>query len=244
VKAPKVLLLAAGKSTRIAEVSGGVPKPLLKVGDGAIIEHNLDWLAAQGVTSVFINLHYRPEDIQSALGDGRRYGVSITWSHEPTILGTAGAWKHLAAQLGTPSLVIYGDNLFRFDIGALLATHAAGSALATLALFDQTTHVHTGIAGGRVEIAKGRVTGFVEGRPESTSSTLVNAGAYALDAALARDIGDGFQDFGRDVFPGLVGGGRVSAHIIEPEGYCLGLDTPESYATAQRLVQSQGVSLR
>ena len=240
----KVLLLAAGKSTRIAGVSGGLPKPLLPVGDRSIIEHNLDWLAGQGVRSVFINLHHRPDDIRTALGNGERYGVTITYSHEPTILGTAGAWKLLADRMDNPSLVVYADNLLHFDLAALLTSHAESGALATIALFDQDRHAHTGIAGGKVEIADdGRVTGFVEGQARPTTSTLVNAGAYALDASLAASIGDGFQDFGRDVFPNLVESGRVYAHVLEPEGFCLGLDTPESYATAQTLVQSRRVSL-
>ena len=231
------LVLAAGKSTRIRPVAGDLPKPLIEIGGRAVIEHSLEWLAGAGVTRVWINLHYRPEAIRDRLGDGSRYGgLTIRYAHEPEILGTAGGWRNVAPAMRGTSLVVYGDNLMRFDLAAFLAAHRAGGAPATIAVFDRAVHRHSGIAGGRVVVDRdGVVTAFVEGG-DAGENNLVNAGAYLLEPEIREAIPPGFRDFARDVFPRLVDERALRAHLLEPDGYCLGLDTPESFDVVQRLL--------
>ena len=75
-----------------------------------------------------------------------------------------------------------------------------------------------------------RVIAFTEGADAAAGSSLVNAGVYALEPAVLAYVPSGrAPDFGRDVFPALLAAGeQVTAHVMEPEGYCFGLDTPES----------------
>lgn len=238
-----VLVLAAGKSSRIAAVSGGMPKPLIPVGGTPVLERNLRWLATEGVRDLWINLHYRPEAIQAAIGDGSRFGLRVRYSHEPRILGTAGAWKHLAPEWSGTSLVVYGDNLMHFGLGAFIARHRGAGAPATIALFDPAVHRNTGIAGGHVQLQDGSVRRFIEGpRPLEGGPYYVNAGAYLVEPSLAALVGDGFQDFARDIFPSLASAGRLAGHVLEPAGYCLGIDTPASLARAHDLVPDLPVS--
>jgi NDP-sugar pyrophosphorylase family protein len=56
----QAVVLAAGKSTRIASIADGLPKPLLEIGGEAVLMRNLRWLAESGIEQVWINLHYRP----------------------------------------------------------------------------------------------------------------------------------------------------------------------------------------
>jgi len=240
---PKALVLAAGKSTRIEPLSGGRPKPLLPIGGDAILAHNLRWLASEGVADIFINLHHRPGEIRDFVGDGSRFGVSVSYSHEPEIRGTAGAAKQIGDAFGGRFLVIYGDNLLKTDLAALIAVHEAAGAVATVAVFDRDIHPHTGIAGGRVAVdGPGRITEFAEGAGDAVS-TLVNAGVYVLEPQVLDTIPpQTFFDFGKDVFPALLAAGHpVFAHSIT--GFCLGLDTPETFATAENLIQSGKVVL-
>ena len=242
-----VLVLAAGNSTRIARISQGLPKPLLEIEGKSIIVRNLEWLASHGVRSAWINLHYRGDLIKHALGDGSRLGMSLRYSVEPTILGTAGAWKRLEAEWDDTSLVVYGDNLMRFDLERFRNAHGHSSGvLASVALFDPARHVNTGIAGGLVQFDdEHRITHFVEGAPLSQiSHCYVNAGAYLLEPELAEFVAPGFQDFGKDVFGPLAGTGRLRGHVIDDDGFCLGLDTPETFAVAQDLIASAKVALR
>lgn len=240
-----VLVLAAGKSTRIASIAAGAPKPLLEFGGRSLIEWNLEWLVAAGVTEVWINLHYRPETIRAVLGDGSRYGVRIEYSYEPELLGTAGAWRRVAAGWGSTSLVLYGDNVQRFGLAGFLAAHRRSGAVATVALFDPARHRNTGIAGGHVVLGgDGRIIEFREGAPRRDGSgEYVNAGAYLLEPAVLAAIPEGFQDFGRDVFPRLLAGGGLHGYVIEDTGFCLGLDTPESFAEGRRLLEAGEVKL-
>ena len=238
-----VLVLAAGKSTRIRSVALDLPKPLLPIADRPIIGRNLEWLATYGIQDVWVNLHYQPDVIREALGDGSRFGVRIHYSIEPEILGTAGAWKHLGDHWTGTSLVVYGDNLLRVDLERLGYEHRRGGMSATIALFDPSVSPNSGIAGGRVQIDGGaRVTEFVEGASGATGG-LVNAGVYLLEPAILQRVLPGFQDFSRDVFPELVAVRQLGAYVMSSAEYCLGLDTPESFAKAQTLINLREVVL-
>ncbi|MCP2727778.1 nucleotidyltransferase family protein [Symplocastrum sp. BBK-W-15] len=241
-----VLVLAAGKSTRIQPVSGGLPKPLLPVEGKSILERNLSWLVSSAIESVWINLHYRAEEIQQVIGTGENLGLKVSYSLEPEILGTAGAYKNLEQHWQGTTLVIYGDSLVCFDLAKFLAAHQSSEAVATIALFDQNTHHHTAIAGGRVILDEnGRITSFTEmaGTEETSPSTLVNAAVYLLEAEVLKMIPkQTFYDFARHLFPQMLAAGYyLQGYLID--GYCLGLDTPESYAKAMSLIETGKVKL-
>lgn len=239
------LVLAAGNSTRIAGVARGVPKPLLPLAGKAILVRNLEWLAGQGVKSVWINLHYRPELIREVVGTGEAWGLAVRYSYEPSILGTAGAWRNLEREWSATSLVVYGDNLLRLDLHRFVGHHLRTGGLATVAVFDPSRHANTGIAGGYVELDTAtRVRRFIEGaRPPGAAAAYVNAGAYLLEPELRHHMGGGFQDFAKDVFPPLAEEGRLFAYLLADEDYCLGVDTPESLAVARELVRSARIVL-
>lgn len=242
----RALVLAAGLGSRIRSVAGDLPKPLIPFGGHTILSHNLRWLAAGGVREVWINLHYAADAIRDAIGDGEEYGLRITYVYEPELLGTAGALGNIREVFEGPMLVVYGDNVVRCDLDALAARHYVRKAEATIALFDRDRHAHTGIAGGRVRIAADlAVERFLEGVGENAVDPLVNAGVYLVEPSVLDLIPVGrFTDFGRDVFPAMLAADRrLDAYVIEEAGYCLGLDTPESYAAGVALLGEGRVTL-
>src|SRR5690606_14556344 len=105
----KALILAAGKGTRLGPLTLACPKPMIEVGGRPLLAHNIAWLRAQGITQIAINLHHMPEAITSYLGDGSRFGVDIVYSHEPELMGTAGAARKLEWFLDQRFVVFYGD---------------------------------------------------------------------------------------------------------------------------------------
>ncbi|MCK0713762.1 N-acetylmuramate alpha-1-phosphate uridylyltransferase MurU [Chromohalobacter sarecensis] len=106
----KAMILAAGLGTRMRPLTDHCPKPLLPIAGKPLIVHHLERLAAAGITDIVINVSYRAEQIVEALGDGQRFGVSLTFSHETTPLETAGGIRHALPLLGkAPFLVINGD---------------------------------------------------------------------------------------------------------------------------------------
>jgi mannose-1-phosphate guanylyltransferase len=233
----KALVLAAGKGSRLAGAAGGVPKPLVDIGGTTPLEQNVRWIQALPLTAIWVNLHAGGTRIRARLGTSSN-GIPIHYSYEPELLGTAGAWKKLEREWSGTSLVVYGDNLMRFDLGSLLATHRAVGTAATVALFDPAVHRNTGIGGGRATLRGGRITRFVEGG----SHGLVNAGCYFIEAAVAERLPVGFLDFGRDVLPLLAAAGELGAHVVEVGGYCLGVDTPERLAVAREIVTTLEIS--
>ncbi len=255
------VVLAAGKSTRIARVGGGLPKPLLPVQGEPILVRNIRWLAGAGVRHIWVNLHYRGDLIRAALGDGSTWGVEVRYSEEPTILGTAGGVRKVLSSLGDTFLVVYGDNLLELDLAAFSAAHRARGADVSIALFDDTAP-NTGIAGGRVMLdANDRVTAFREGAepltppspfltppspfptPPSPFPSFINAGVYAVERPVFEEFPEGeFLDWGRDVFPLLIERGcRIFGYRIE--GYCLAMDTPACYERGMALISSGQVRL-
>lgn len=157
------LVLAAGRSTRIAAVAEGRPKPLLDVAGRSLLEWNLRWLGSHGVGRVWINLYHEGDAIRAAIGSGVRLGLDVRYSDErPALLGTAGAWRRVRGEWRSTWLIVYGDNLMRFDLERLLCAHRETRARLTIALFDPARHVHTASGGGVARVEDGRVTAFHE----------------------------------------------------------------------------------
>jgi len=237
----KCLVLAAGMSTRLAQFTGGAPKPLTPVAGIPVLHRNLLWLARQGVREMFINLHYRAAEIKASVADGAALGVRVAWSVEDPLLGTAGGAKKLERELtadGGPFLLVYGDNVFDFDLQRMISAHTGRhekdpALLGTIAVFDTEKNLHTGIAGGRVASdAGGRITSFVEGRPDAPGH--VNAACYVLESAVLQYVPPPPRatDWARETFPQMLAAGlHLGAHLID--GYCLGIDTPASYQRAE-----------
>ncbi|MGO9449571.1 MAG: NDP-sugar synthase [Candidatus Binataceae bacterium] len=239
----RAVVLAAGKSSRIAAVTHGLPKPLLEVDGVPIISRNLRWLARQGIRQAWINLHYRPQEIRKVVGDGNGLGLHVEYALEEQILGTAGGVRNICRHWDETVLVLYGDNLVSADLHAMEEIHRSSGAAATLALFDRKYNPHTGMAGGVVDTdAHGWIKGFFEGEGANRGS-LVNVGLYLLEPSVVQHIPPGrFCDFGRDLFPQLLlEGVQVYGHVIS--GYCLGLDTPESYQRAVEMISKGTVRL-
>jgi NDP-sugar pyrophosphorylase family protein len=240
----QAVVLAAGKSTRIASVAGGRPKPLLEIDGEAVLVRNLRWLAECGIEQTWINLHYRPEAIQERVGDGGKLGLRVHYSYEPEILGTAGGVRQIASGWNETFLVLYGDSLIRADLSGMRRVHGDSGAPITIGLFDRSRHPHTGIAGGTVTLnSGGNVVGFNEGGDAGLSS-LVSAGLYLVEPEiLLRIPAASFYDFGRQLFPQLLAAGvPIRGHLID--GYCLGIDTPQAYRRALELIHEGTVEIR
>jgi NDP-sugar pyrophosphorylase family protein len=206
------------------------PKPLAPIANRALLVRTLTWLAGQGVTDVAINLHHCADKIRSAIGSGRECGLSVSYSVEDELLGTAGAVAKCASFFaGESFFVIYGDNLIEADLGPLMDFHKERDAAATIGLFVPDDPA----ASGMVEMAgDGRVTRFVEKpRAGETDAVMANAGVYVIDQSLLSALPGGFSDFGKDIFPAwLEDGRRVFGRDLG--GYLRDTGTPDRYRTA------------
>jgi len=89
-----VAILAGGLATRLRPVTQTIPKALIEIVGKPFIEHQLEYIKHQGVSSVVLCIGYLGEMIQEVVGDGSRWGLQVTYSPDgPLLLGTGGALK-------------------------------------------------------------------------------------------------------------------------------------------------------
>lgn len=119
----KAMILAAGRGERFRPITDQTPKPLVSVGGEPLIERHVLRLAAAGVREIVINLGWLGEQIQSRLGDGARFGVQITYSHEgwPALETGGGVFRALHLLGNEPFLVVSGDIWSEYPIADLVA---------------------------------------------------------------------------------------------------------------------------
>ena len=151
------MILAAGRGERMRPLTDTLPKPLLRAGGKALIEYHLENLARAGFINVVINHAHLGQMIEAALGDGKRYGVSLHYSHEPVALETAGGIAKAlpiledkpgnthGMQKERPFLVINADIYCELDFTALLPVmrqmqSSPDTDLAHLVLVDNPAH--------------------------------------------------------------------------------------------------------
>jgi NDP-sugar pyrophosphorylase family protein len=198
------MVMAAGLGTRLRPLTDFLPKPMMPVANRPVLHHLLNLLRRHDVTEVGINVHAYPEIIQAYFGDGSRLGMSIEWSHEEKLLGTAGGTKRLEEFWGGETILITsGDGLHDVDVTALLGHHRRTGALATLTVKPVTDPSSYGVV---ILDRDTRVRGFQE-KPtrDEARSDLANCGIYVIEAELLDRIpADTFHDFGNDVWPSLV----------------------------------------
>jgi mannose-1-phosphate guanylyltransferase len=226
----KALMLAAGQGTRLRPLTLECPKPMLSIGGRPILEHIIAHLRKYDITEVAINLNYRPEAIVDYFGDGHEFGVSITYSYEEQLLGSAGAARALDWFFTDMFVVWYGDVLSDLNLTELMRRHLAQGAAATLALYEVDEPERCGI----VQIDRhGWITRFIEKPPPDVPlGNLANAGIYIVEPALLRWIpADRTVDFGSELFPRLLAYGAPLLGV-KPDAYVLDVGSVERYQQA------------
>lgn len=227
----KAMILAAGKGTRLRPLTEAIPKPLAPVANVPLIARTIGLLRAHGLCEIAVNLHHLPEALRAALGDGAAHGVSLRYSEEPELLGTAGGVGALREYFDRTFVVLYGDNYYDFDLSALIARHRESGARATIATFVTPNPTACGL----IETdGEGRVTRFVEKPPAHEVFTdRANAGVYVLEPEVLEYVPTaGESDFGTDIFPRILSSMPGSLVAAPLNGYLRDTGTPENYRQA------------
>lgn len=110
----KAVILAAGKGTRMKELTQEVPKPMLTVNGKPILEHILLGLVSAGITEFFMVTGWRAETIEEYFGDGSKWNVRIQYGRQVVQDGTGKAPELAKSFVGSQTfLLTYGDILVR-----------------------------------------------------------------------------------------------------------------------------------
>ena len=155
---------SVGEGTRLRPLTEGVPKPALTLVDRPMLAYTIEWLAGHGVAEVVLACGFLPDILREALaGEEERAGVVLRYAAEPEPLGTAGAIRFAAAELGDRLgdrfLALNGDVLSDLDLTLLQRAHERAGAAATIGLHqveDSATYglISTDAAGAVTEFAE------------------------------------------------------------------------------------------
>ena len=122
-----VVILAGGLATRLRPLTEKIPKSLVEVAGRPFLEHQITLLRKNGITEIYLCVGYLGEMIEDLFGDGKHFGVQISYSYDgPKLLGTGGAIKKLLPRLPEDFFVLYGDSYLPIDYQAV-ATHFRAS---------------------------------------------------------------------------------------------------------------------
>ena len=129
----KAVILAAGKGTRMQELTNELPKPMLPVQGRPILEHILEGLRSVGIREFCIVIGWKREAIEAYFGDGSRWGVSIRFVEQQVQDGTGKAPELAKDFVGTePFLLTYGDILVKPETYAQMLRRFGGGDFAGL----------------------------------------------------------------------------------------------------------------
>jgi NDP-sugar pyrophosphorylase family protein len=228
----QAVILAGGLGTRLRPLTLERPKPVVPLLNRPFLCYQLGLLGAHGVRDAILSVSHRPDVIRATMARENLGGVQLREVVEAEPLGTAGGVRNAADLVDGRVVVLNGDVLTDLDLSAMLATHEARGAAATIYL----TPVENPTAYGLVELeADGRVRRFLEkpGWEEVTTNT-VNAGVYVLERELLELIPKGEpHSIEREFFPLLLERGLAFYGFVSP-GYWLDIGTPAKYLQAQQ----------
>jgi NDP-sugar pyrophosphorylase family protein len=224
------MVLAAGLGTRMRPLTLALAKPVLPVLGRPLLHWTLELLATHGVTEVMINLHHRPRTVRAAVGDGRAFGLRVSYSFEPEVLGTGGGPRKVRRWIGDePLLLVNGDVVFDFDLGLLRRRHEESGAPATLGLIpNPDPRRYRPVITG----PDGRVRSLA-GLPRPARGTVsLFTGVHVLDPALLARLPPGRSDTVRDLYAPLVAESRPPLGVrLKGPWYDLG--SPSLYLASQ-----------
>jgi NDP-sugar pyrophosphorylase family protein len=226
----QVMLLAAGRGTRLGALGRQTPKVLVEIGGRPLLAHQFDYLARQGANLVVINAHHLADQVVDFVATARPpFVVEVVVEQE--LLGTAGGLRNALPHLrpAEPIVVMNGDTLLDAELGPVLKTHVRTRAAATIC----AQRIKDTTGKGVIEAgADGCITGFEEKLAVSRPG-LANAGLYVVDRELATVIPrDVFFDFALDLFPLAL---DLEAHlqVHELEGRFADIGTPTALRAAR-----------
>ena len=136
----KVVIMAGGMGTRISSLAKDVPKPMIKIGEKPILEHQIECLKEQGFTDIILTVGHLGNHIINYFGDGsvispvtgKSFGVNISYYFENKPLGNAGALFKIKDKLEDDFLLINGDLMFNVDFNRFVKFHKSHNGLVTL----------------------------------------------------------------------------------------------------------------
>lgn len=224
----RAVILAGGKGSRLGPYTTVLPKPLLPVGDSAILDVVAHQLHDLGFTDLTLAVGYLAHLVRAVMGDGSKWGVNIDYQEESEPLGTVGPLADIEG-LDDSFLVMNGDVLTTLDYAEFMDLHREAGNILTIASHRRVVRTDYGVLHLDGDAGATRVvTGFQE-KPEIPY--VVSMGVYVLEPRALEYIEPGkYLDLPDLVLRLIEAGEQVGSYLFE--GYWLDIGRHEDYERA------------
>lgn len=222
------VLMAGGKGERLRPLTEKTPKPLLPVGDKAIIDHNIDRLISYGIQHINVTVNYLKEQIEEHFKEPRN-GVKVQTVREPKYLGTIGSVKFVDSFYNDTVLVMNSDLFTNIDYEDFFLHFQEHNAEMSVAAVPYNVSIPYGL----LDLDGRNIHGLIE-KPKY--NYYANAGIYLIKRRALGEIPEGEFFNATDLIEKLVAkGNRVIRYPLN--GTWIDIGNPQEYQKAQDFVK-------
>lgn len=236
----KVVIMAGGKGTRISSVASDIPKPMIKIENKPVLEHEIECLREQDFTELIITVSHLGHIIMDYFGDGSKvspvtgqsFGVHIEYFVEDVPLGNAGALYGLKDKFTEDFLLLNADVVFDVDFKRFVEYHNEKGSLVTLFTHPNSHPYDSGVIIANQNSSVERWLAKEDERPQWYRNR-VNAGLHVISPkVLDTEIDTPKIDLDRQLLKPLAGTGKMFCYD-SPE-YVKDMGTPDRYESVCR----------
>lgn len=231
----KVVIMAGGKGTRISSVASDIPKPMIKIENKPVLEHEIECLRNQGYSDIILTVSHLGNIIMNYFGDGsgispstgQPFGVNIEYFIEKEALGNAGALFKMKDKLTEDFLLLNADALFDVDFNRFVAFHKSHGGLVTLFTHPNSHPYDSGLIIADENRTVLQWLAKEDKRPQYYRNR-VNAGLHVISPQILDVVIDTPKiDLDRQLLKSLSGTGKMFCYD-SPE-YVKDMGIPERY---------------
>lgn len=222
------VLMAGGKGERLRPLTEHIPKPLLPVGDKAIIDYNIDRLISYGISHISVTVNYLKEQIEKHFEEEREH-IKVNCVREPEYLGTIGSVKFVRTFYHDTILVMNSDLFTNIDYEDFYLYYSEQNADMAVAVMPYSITVPYGI----MEIEENKIMGI---REKPTYNYYANAGVYLIKEEYLKLIPSGTFFNATDFMELMI---EKGLHVVRFPiiGYWIDIGNKEDYLKAKEIVK-------
>ncbi len=222
------VLMAGGKGERLRPLTEKTPKPLLPVGEKAIIDHNIDRLISYGVEHISVTVNYLKEQIEEHFAQPHN-GVLVQTVREPKFLGTIGSIKFVKEFYNDTVLVMNSDVFTNINLEDFYLHFIEHNAVMSVAAIPYTVSVPYGI----FDLNGRDINGLIE---KPTYNYYANAGIYLIKREALDEIPEDTFFNATDLIEKLISEGKKVIRF-PLNGTWIDIGNPQEYQKANELVK-------
>ncbi len=228
----QAVLLAGGLGTRLKSVVKDRPKPMALIEGKPFLGYVVRELSRHKIDEIVFAVGYKGSMVEEYFGDGRAFGVKVSYAYEEELLGTAGAIKNAGKLLTEDAFfVLNGDTFYQVDFDRLLQVSRERQldfGLVLRPVPDVSRY-------GRAQLFQDMLVGFNEKMAAKEPGT-INGGVYLMRRALLDEIWEGKVSLENDMIPQWMKAGRRLGGCIG-DGYFIDIGIPEDLLRFQQDVK-------